>query len=158
MVVKIQRWHPIYSCLCVAEQEVEYDDAGNVKTPAQFLLMNYVCDRHKHMASTTIPDNELHMKMAMHVLDLIEQAKTMNINQVDGLIAKATRILDKFDLLGCRHQVLIHNLRLDVEWQELVTFAWAFDAHIYEQLMLEDKLLQQRRKKQIMILASGGVV
>lgn len=158
MVIKIQRLSPVYICSCVCEEEVEYDDLGNVVTPPQFLLMNYVCDRHWYMATKTIKDMDLHKEMARHVLDLIEQTKSRNLKQVNDLIAKATRVLQKLDLIACREQVIEHNRRLDIEWQELAAFPFAFDAHIYDQIRLEDKERQSQAKKQMMILAYNGAV
>jgi len=125
------------SCGCVLETETEYDDNGNIISEPKFLLMNNVCDAHKHLASTTHKTE--HTKLSTHVLDLIEEAKTVNLKQVDDLIEKATRASVKRDLMACRLQVLNFNAKLDEEWAELTTQPHAYDSHIHDLVLKENR-------------------
>lgn len=137
MVIKVQRLSP-HSCDCVIEQWVEYDDVTNeVTNGPNFLLMNDVCDNHAHMKSTSFRAE--HAQLSSNVKDLIEQTKARNMKQVDDLISKATRKKTIKELKQCREYVIKHNQDITEEWEELVSFEHAFDSHIYDQILKEQK-------------------
>lgn len=136
VITKVQRWSPD-TCGCVIEQAVDYDEQGNVVKEPYFLMMNTICDKHRRFASTRFKPN--HAQLSAHVISLIEQAKASNLRQVDDQIAKATRTLDRMDLARCRQQVIEFNNRLDIEWGELVQPAHAFDYHIHDKVLVENR-------------------
>jgi hypothetical protein len=141
IVRKIQRWRPS-TCGCVIEQFVDYDavlvPGMNISEPA-FLLMNEICDKHQHLASTEFKEN--HADLSNNVMQWIEQAKARNLKQVDDLLAKPNlRRKTRMELESCRRQVLDHNQKITEEWQELVEPPWAFDEHIHDQAIVENRL------------------
>jgi hypothetical protein len=133
----ITRWSP-HTCDCVVEYVTVYDDNNDkiLKDP-EFLLMNNVCEKHIHMASTTHREN--HEGLSKNVLDHIEEDKSVNINQVHTIMANAKRAIHRRDLENCRVQVIQHNNRITEEWNELVSFPHAFDKHIYDQILKENQ-------------------
>ena len=133
----ITRWSPS-TCNCVVEYVTVYDDNNEkILEDPKFLLMNEVCDKHAHLATTTHRQN--HAELTKFPLDLIEEAKNVNLNQVHHALGKATRASHKRDLMQCRSQVMQHNDRITEEWNELVSFPHAFDSHIYEEILKEQK-------------------
>jgi hypothetical protein len=54
-----------------------------------------------------------HSLKSSHVLDLIEEAKAVNLKQVNDRIAEEKSALRR-DLLACKQQVIAFNARLDV--------------------------------------------
>jgi hypothetical protein len=133
MVRNITRYSPD-TCGCVVEYYVDTDFPDQ---EPKFLLMNNVCDKHMPLATTTHREN--HAELSKLPLDLIEEAKTVNLNQVHGALAKATRASHKRDLMQCRTQVMQHNDRITEEWNELIQPPHAFDQHIYDQVMKENR-------------------
>lgn len=131
----ITRWSPT-TCNCVVERVTVYDDNNeNILEDTKFLLMNQVCERHSALASKTHKQN--HAQLSTSVIKFIEETKTRNLDQVHGLLAKATRASHKRDLMVCRNQVMQHNDKITEEWNELVSFPHAFDSHIYEEILKE---------------------
>lgn len=133
----ITRWSP-NTCGCVIEYVTVYDD-GNEKIleDPRFLLMNDVCDDHKHLASPMHREN--HAQLSNGVLAHIEEAKSVNLGQVHMALDKAVRASHKRDLMQCRNQVIQHNERITEEWNELVSFPHAFDSHIYDIVLDENR-------------------
>lgn len=134
----ITRWSPD-TCGCVIEMVTVYDDNNNRidGEEPKFLLMNEVCDKHKHLASTTHREN--HEQLSKTVLDYIEEAKTSNMKQVDDQIANATRHHIRRQLVKNKQIVADFNNEITEEWKELVSFPHAFDSHIHEQVMKENR-------------------
>jgi hypothetical protein len=128
----ITRFSPS-TCNCVVEYYVDTEEPE--PRDVHFLLMNTVCDSHQSLATTTHRSN--HAELSKLPLDLIEEAKSVNLNQVHGALAKATRASHKRDLMQCRNQVMQHNERITEEWNELIQSPHAFDEHIYEQIKKE---------------------
>lgn len=128
MMPNISRHSPD-TCGCVVELECDGD-----KEPI-FLMMNTVCDKHRPLASTLYKAN--HSLLSNHVLDLIEEAKTKNLKQVNDLIGKEKSAFRKKDLMRCRQQVIDFNAKLDEEWAELIQPPHAFDSHIHGQIRQE---------------------
>jgi hypothetical protein len=124
----ITRWTP--PCNCVIEKEISDD-----KKEHKFLLLNDVCNEHKVLASTKHKSN--HSELSKHVIDLIEEAKAVNLKQVDDLIAVETSPRKKKHLMGCRTQVLRFNNDVTEEWNELVTQTHAFDELIHDKIVKE---------------------
>src|SRR5215469_8157808 len=142
MIYKVQRWSPD-TCRCVIEQVVGYDEQGNCVEDPKFLLMNEVCDKHAHMKSTQFVHN--HQALADNVTNLIEQTKARNMKQVDDQLGFAHAHVVKGkakmirDLQSNRVMVQRHNDEITEEWYELVSFPHAFDAHIADIVLTENR-------------------
>jgi hypothetical protein len=127
--------HSPNTCGCTVESECEEG-----KDPV-FLMMNTVCNKHQPLMSTQHRAD--HSLKSSHVLDLIEEAKAVNLKQVNDRIAEEKSALRRRDLLACKQQVIAFNARLDEEWTELVQPAYAFDQH--EQIKQEQIQYQQQQ-------------
>jgi hypothetical protein len=95
--------------------------------------MNKVCDKHKPLASTV--HREDHPQLSQHVLELIDQAKTRNLKQVEDMMSKETRPRVYRELLKARASVIQHNEDITEEWNELVIPPHAFDKHIHDDIV-----------------------
>jgi hypothetical protein len=152
VVTKITRWKPD-TCDCVIELETDFDDVlvpGMNITDPKFMLLNRVCNKHLPLTSTQFKAE--HSQMSQHVLDVIERAKSDNLKQVDEQIAKAQQMTKGKaralrELEKSREIVLQFNANLDEEWGELVSFPEAFDSHIRDQIIQEQKQKQEQKKK-----------
>lgn len=102
----------------------------------KFLLLNDVCEKHRHLASTEIGPQ--HAELSPHILDLIEKTKARNLKQVDDMIARPNlRRKTRKELAQCRQQTILHNQNITEEWEELVSLTHAFDGHIHDQILKE---------------------
>lgn len=126
----ITRWSP-HSCGCSFEMEYDEQLKDN-----KFLLVNRLCPKHKPLASTKHKDN--HSQLSNHVIDLIEEAKHVNITNHNNAIEAAESQYHKNQLIRLTANILQFNANITEEWNELVTRTWAFDSHIYDQVMKEN--------------------
>src|SRR5438093_2712413 len=123
----ISRWSPL-TCDCVIELVAVYDDNNEkILRDPEFLAMNNVCGKHKHLASKVHKSN--HHELSKHVMDIIEEAKAVNLKQADDAIAAETSPRRKRQLISCKDTVLRFNSDITEEWNELVTQPHAFDKH-----------------------------
>ncbi len=137
----ITRWHPV-TCKCILETVTEYSDNNEERlTDPRFLLVNDVCNRHYHLCSVYFRPN--HEALAREVLDYIEEAKTLNINQANDVLSQVIRKHRNRPMLiheqfGAVEQVKYFNALITEEWNELVIWPHAFDEHIYNAVLKEN--------------------
>lgn len=122
------------SCGCVIELFVDTEDESK-GTETKFLLMNTVCDKHVHLASTQRRAN--HQELAKNVMDMIEEAKRANIADYEAALKRAKLQIHKRDVERCKPAVEKFNADITEEWNELVSFPHAFDSHIHKAIMSE---------------------
>lgn len=137
----IVRWSPA-TCKCVVElihEQTGTDKDGNpVWSDPKFLLLNDVCDNHRPLTSREFKAD--HGQLGQQVLSYIEEAKAKNLKQVNDLLAQPNlRLKTRKELQRCKQQVIQFNADLDDEWGELLMFPHAFDDHIHQQILSEQK-------------------
>lgn len=128
-----------YPCGCVVEGMILAED-NNDPIPGEernFHLMNYVCMEHKHLASTQKKEN--HEELANVVLQNIEEAKRLNLEDWQAALNRARTPQDKLDVQLCLANVQRHNARITGEWQFLTSQTHAFDSHIHTTILDEIK-------------------
>jgi predicted nucleotide-binding protein (sugar kinase/HSP70/actin superfamily) len=123
--------------------EVGWDDQEPQETrEGKFVLLNTVCDKHKPLATTMHRAD--HQELTKVPLSHIEDAKRININGVVVRMAnegqRSPRIMKQ--LRQGHSQVLKFNQDLDEKRGELVSQPYAFDSHIYEQILKENQAKQ----------------
>jgi len=137
MVVKIQRWSPIYNCGCVIEQQVDYDDLEKRDPIVSFLMMHTVCEKHIHLASTSHSDD--HEVRKAYVMSLIHETKARNIKQHDEAIKRAKFRHHRNELHKLTNHIHSHNQAIHEEFDELSDQFHCWDEHIYNQIVKEDE-------------------
>lgn len=133
----INRLHP-HTCDCIIELVTVYDD-NNDRIPGEdekFLLMNRVCDKHEHLKSTTHREN--HHELSKIVVDYIEEAKRLNIEDWKATLARCRFEWERQDVERQLPGIERHNSRMTIEWNELLSPPHAFDQHIHEQIKKEN--------------------
>jgi hypothetical protein len=140
VVVNITRWSPD-TCGCVIE--VGWDDQEPEPREGKFVLMNTVCQKHYGLATTVHRAN--HKELTKVPLKHIEDAKRVNLTGLASRMLTEQSPRRLRELRQNHAQVLKFNQDLDEEWEELVAQPFAFDSHIYDQVLKEN---QEKSRKE----------
>jgi len=131
MVLSITRWSPS-TCGCVIEQ---VSDTEHLDKDPEFLLMNEICERHMPLASTKHRAD--HSKLASNVMKIIEDTKQQNLDNHTEALNRVKKRFHKRQVENLRGLIERHNNEITEEWNELVSFPYAFDSHIWDAVWKE---------------------
>lgn len=136
MVSRFTRWTAL--CGCIFELESDPDSNNPTDKDNRFALANYICPTHESLKSTSKkPD---HASKSNHVMQVLGLAKQNNIDQSQKHIARFKQGTKQHKEAAALHsQVLKFNDDITDEWNELTSNIHAFDEHIYNIVLQENR-------------------